>query len=102
MYLDSECSDLFQTVIQYDSAKADMLAPIREPINLERVKPLPNPPEFAYNVVVSPVNRPELTGRIVKIYWHFDNQQYYYKIEINGKLKSRRYFAEELRILYDD
>lgn len=96
VYLDSECSDLFQTVIQYDSEKAKMLAPIREPINLECVKPLSNAPEFEYNASVSLVIHPELTGRIAKIYWHFDNQQYYYKIEINGKLKSRRYFAEDL------
>lgn len=85
-----------QTVIQYDSEKAEMLAPERGALDLRYVKPLSNAPEFEYNACVSPVNHPELTGRIVKIYWHFDKQQYYYYIEINGKLKSRRYFAEDL------
>lgn len=96
VYLDSKCSDLFQTVIQYDSEKAEMLAPIREPINLECVKPLPNLPEFEYNAVVSPMNHPGLTGRIAKIYWHFNRKCFYYIIEVNGKLKSWRYFTDEL------
>lgn len=96
MYLDSERFNGFQTVIRYDNEKSEMLAPERGAIDLKRVKPLPNPPEFEYNARVSPVNHPELTGRIAKIYWHFDKQSYYYIIEINGKLKSKRYFAEDL------
>lgn len=96
MYLDSERFGGFQTVIRYDDAKSEMLAPERGAINLECVKPLPDSPEFAYNARVSPVNHPELTGRIAKIYWHFDKQSYYYIIEIKGKLKSKRYFAEDL------
>lgn len=96
LYLDSGRFGGFQTVIQYDNAKAEMLTPERGAIKLECLKPLSNPPEFEYNARVSPVNHPELTGIIAKIYWHFDKQSYYYIIEINGKLKSRRYFAEDL------
>ena len=96
LYLDSGRFGGFQTVIRYDNAKAEMLAPERGTIDLKRVKPLPNSPEFEYNARVSPVNHPELTGRIAKIYWHFDKQSYYYIIEIKGKLKSRRYFVEDL------
>lgn len=96
LYLDSERFNGFQTVIQYDYAKAEMLAPEYGAIDLKCVKPLPDSPEFEYNARVSPVNHPELTGRIAKIYWHFDKQSYYYIIEINGKLKSKRYFAKDL------
>lgn len=96
LYLDSERFGGFRTVIRYNDAKAEMLAPECGAIKLECVKPLPNSPEFEYNERVSPINHPELTGKIAKIYWHFDKQRYYYIIDINGKLKSRRYFAEEL------
>jgi len=35
-------------------------------------------------------------GIIKDLYWHTNNNKFIYLIEVNGKLKSRRYFAEDL------
>lgn len=99
--LDSNAPELFQTVVQYDedkqSGKAVILSPksVYRP-DLESIKPLSVPPEFVYGARVSLLNHPETAGSVAGIFWHFDKNRYYYKIEINGRLKSKRYFAEEL------
>lgn len=95
--LDINAPDLFQTVIQYDKDTAALISPENERIlDFEKIKPLFAPPEFNYGTSVSPAAHPEITGRISRIFWHFEQGRYYYKIEINGKLQSKRYFAEEL------
>ncbi len=99
--LDFNAPELFQIVVQYDEDKQSGKAVILSPesvysLDLESIKPLSAPPEFVYGARVSPLNHPEIEGRIARIFWHFDKKRYYYKIEINGKIKSRRYFAEEL------
>lgn len=97
--LDINAPGLFQTVVQYaeDGGAAVILSPESSySPSLEKVKPLSAPPEFVYGARVSPVNRPETAGVVSRIFWHFDKNEYYYKLEINGRLKSRRYFAEEL------
>lgn len=99
--LDINAFALFQTVVQYEedeqSGKAVILSPQNVcSLDLERVKPLSAPPEFVYGARVSPLDNPNIKGSISRIFWHFDKNRYYYKIEINGKLQRRRYFAEEL------
>lgn len=99
--LDINTPELFQTVVNYDvdeeSGKAVLISPERNyALALESVKPLPMPPEFPYGASVSPAAHPEITGRISRIFRHFEQGRYYYKIEVNGKLQSKRYFAEEL------
>lgn len=99
--LDTNALDLFQTVVRYgvdeESGKAVILSPESAcGSELESVKPLSAPPEFPYGARVSPAAHHEVTGSIAWIFWHFDQNRYYYKIEINGRLKSKRYYAEEL------
>lgn len=99
--LDINAPELFQTVVQYgvdeESGKAVILSPESAcGSELESVKPLFVPPEFVYGARVSPLNHPEVEGSIARIFWHFEQGRYCYKIEVNGKLKSKRYFAEEL------
>lgn len=99
--LDFNVPELFQTVVQYDEDKQSGKAVIISPESfyipdLESIKPLSAPPEFVYGARVSPINHPETAGIISRIFWRFDKNRYFYKIEINGRLKSRRYFAEEL------
>lgn len=99
--LDINAPDLFQTVVNYDvdeeSGKAVLISPKSDyALALENIKPLSAPPEFNYGERVSPAAHPEIMGRISRIFWHFEQGRYYYKIEINGKLQSKRYFAEEL------
>lgn len=101
--LDTNAFELFQTVVQYDvdeqSGKAVILLPesVYSP-DPESIKPLSAPPEFVYGVWVTPINHPEVKGSIARIFWHFDKKCYYYKIEINGRLKSYRYFSEKLKM----
>lgn len=99
--LDFNTFELFQTVVQYDEDKQSGKAVILSPesvysSDLKSIKPLPVPPEFVYGARVFPKNNSETAGFISRIFWHFDKNCCYYKIEINGRLKSRRYFAEEL------
>ena len=35
-------------------------------------------------------------GTIKDLYWHINNNKFIYLIEVNGKIKSRRYYAEDL------
>lgn len=99
--LDINAPDLFQTVVQYDEDKQGGKAVILSPesdfsSDLESINPLSAPPEFVYGARVSPLNHPEVKGSIARIFWHFEQGRYYYKIEVNGKLQNKRYFAEEL------
>lgn len=35
-------------------------------------------------------------GTIKSIFWHSNEQKHIYKLEVNGKMKTRRYFEEDL------
>ncbi len=99
--LDIGIPELFQTVVQYDEDKQGGKAVILSPESayipdLENIKPLSALPEFVYGARVSLLNYPEIEGSIARIFWHFNKKCCYYKIEINGRIKSKRYFAEEL------
>ena len=89
--------ELFQTIIQYEvqDGKA-LISKSGLTVDLKHIKPLCDPPEYVFDSSVSPIDHPELAGKIAKIYWHFNRECYYYKISVNGKMKSRRYFADEL------
>lgn len=98
--LENNAPELFQTVVQYikkDDKTAVLISPESDyTLALENIKPLSAPPEFVYGARVSPLNHPEIMGNVARILWHFEQGRYYYKIEVNGKLQSKRYFAEEL------
>lgn len=93
-------ADLSSVVVRYEDNQnggAVIISPESSSApRLDKIKPLSDSPEFDYNARVSPTNHPEIEGKITRIYWHFDLKRYYYKIEINGKLKSKRYFSEDL------
>jgi uncharacterized membrane protein YkoI len=53
-------------------------------------------PEFLPDDKVREIERPEVTGTISEMEWHFEEKKYCYKISIAGKKKKRRYFSDEL------
>jgi hypothetical protein len=55
-------------------------------------------PEFLLNENVKFKNSKDLIefGIIRDFYWHVKDNKYIYKIEVNGKLKSNRYYAENI------
>lgn len=55
-------------------------------------------PDYFVNDKVKTINsKGNLEFGIVKdFYWHANNGKYIYLLEVDGKMKSRRYFAEDL------
>lgn len=55
-------------------------------------------PEFFINEKVKTVNSKGFLefGVIKDYYWHSNDMKYIYLLEVNGKMKSRRYYAEDL------
>lgn len=55
-------------------------------------------PDYFVNDKVKTINsKGNLEFGIVKdFYWHVNNGKYIYLLEVDGKMKSRRYFAEDL------
>lgn len=47
-------------------------------------------------IVIEPINHLDMKSTIHIIKWHFNLKCCYYKIQIKGKLKSKRYFSEDL------
>ena len=66
---------------------------------LNDIKTISEPPSFVYGDFVSPVNRPDIIGKIETLIWHFKDKDYNYYISVNEKKKSKRYFAEDLMII---
>ena len=92
---------MFQSVIEYeisaDDSIANIIYPVKGvPISVANIRALDNPPQFVDGESVSPANHPELVGVIRGIGWHFDNQDYMYFITVNGRKKSKRYYANDL------
>ncbi len=55
-------------------------------------------PQFTWGDFVQEIVRPEIHGQIDNIIWHEKDQEYKFFIKINGKIKSRRYNSNELRL----
>lgn len=55
-------------------------------------------PEYFINEKVKTVNSKGFLefGVIIDYYWHLNDGKYVYMLEVNGKMKSRRYHAEDL------
>ncbi|MEN9918688.1 MAG: hypothetical protein RL662_1124 [Bacteroidota bacterium] len=64
----------------------------------EGIKTMPTP-KFTWGDQVQEVERSEVKGEIIRIQWHDKDQDYKYYISINGKPKSRRYNASELKLV---
>lgn len=58
---------------------------------------LPFSPAFTFGDKVIEIQRP-IVGIIRQIDWHLNEQKYYYFLTVNEKIKSRRYFEEELTL----
>lgn len=90
---------LFQSVVQYkiDNSKALVMSPkANYELDIKRIRELPAHPRFVYGEQVSPCNHPDMTGVIIGIRWHFKRNCCFYTISINGKMKSKRYFDDDL------
>ena len=61
---------------------------------IEWITEIPHAPVFKIGNIVS-VKKDE-EGMINEIFWHLDQQSYYYMIKVGNKIKSKRYFEEEL------
>lgn len=91
---------LYQTVIQYkinENGKAIILLPesIYQP-DINCIRELSVPPKYIYGDQVSPCNHPNIIGIISQIQWHFKLNCCFYKIKVNGKVKSKRYYDDDL------
>lgn len=93
--------NLYQKVIEYqvdlDNRTVNILQPAKDiKISLNDIEPIKKPPVFIYGDFVSPINHPDMLGKIETIIWHFKNKDYLYYISVNGKKKSKRYYAKDL------
>lgn len=55
-------------------------------------------PEYFINDKVKTINSKGFLefGVVKDYYWHSNDQKYIYSLEVNGKMKSRRYYADDL------
>ena len=103
--LDSESMQegLFQKVIQYsidENGEAVITLPETafKP-DIKHIRALSAPPKYIYKNQVSPCKHPEITGVICDIYWHFKLNCCFYIIKVNGKVKSKRYYDDDLNFI---
>lgn len=90
---------LSQSVVEYiiKDNKAIVVSPVDNVVlDTSKIREISGTPQFIYGELVSPVNHPDMKGTINIIKWHGNLKCCYYKIQINGKVKSKRYFAEDL------
>ena len=64
-------------------------------MKLEQIKPI-DTPKYVWGDKASPANHPELLGEVISMGYHFKNKDMMYYLSINGKMKSKRYFAADL------
>lgn len=90
---------LFQAVVQYkiDNSKAVIILPkANYELDINGIRELLTPPRFVYGEQVSPCNHPDIIGVVVEIHWHFKRNCCIYRISVNKKMKSKRYFDDDL------
>lgn len=94
---------LFQKVVQYqedrENNKAVITLPISYQVSKENIMELSECPKYIYGEKVSPCNHPDIEGIILEIQWHFKLKCCIYKIQINGKRKSKWYFDKDLKLI---
>lgn len=100
--LDSEAmqAGLFQKVIQYEmDENGEVIITLPKSAcrpDMKLIRKLPGPPKHIYGDKVSPGNHPDITGVVCGIGWHFKQNCCFYTIKINGRVKSKRYYDDEL------
>ena len=100
--LDSEViqDGLFQKVIQYETDENGKVV-ITLPKtacspDIKHIRELPEPPKHIYGEQVSPSNHPDMIGVVCGIGWHFKRNCCFYAIKVDGKIKSKRYYDDDL------
>ncbi|MDE7430386.1 MAG: hypothetical protein K2N34_00470 [Lachnospiraceae bacterium] len=94
--------DLYQTVVEYvvSGAKALVISPVPKlEVDIEDIKALHNMPEYLYGEKIRICKHNEPTGLVVGIYWNFKKEQFFYKLSVNGRVKSKRYYNKDLQKL---
>jgi len=92
---------LFQMVIQYEISEEGEVAIILPETAyrpyIKHIKKLPiSSPKYIYGESVYPCNHSNLLGEICSIRWHFKLNCCFYAIKVDGKIKSKRYFDNDL------
>ena len=93
----------YQKVIQYrvdENGEVVITLPktIFKPY-IRHIKELSMSPKYIYDQKVSPCNHPDIIGVVCDIGWHFKLNCYFYKIRVNGKVKSKRYYDYDLNFI---
>lgn len=91
---------LSQAVIQYEMS-GDNQAVIISPrtnckVDLNKIRKLQTTPKYAYGQRVIPRNHPDIIGVIMEIRWHFKRECCFYIIQVGKRIKSKRYFDDDL------
>lgn len=99
--LDVEVAEgkLSQAIVEYivEKNQAIIIAPVSDVrLPVSKIRELSTPPKFFYDDLVSPINHLDMIGKIHTIKWHYNLGCCFYHIQVDGKLKSKRYFDEDL------
>ena len=65
-------------------------------VKCENYATFPDPPKFDFDEQVRPKNKSDVIGVIFQMIWHYKRGEMMYFIKINGKKKSKRYWADDL------
>ena len=91
--------NMLQSLVTYEMVDAENIIVKHYnktyPMKLEQIKPIATP-RFVWGDKVSPANHPEWVGEVASMGYHFKNKEMMYYLSINGKMKSKRYFAADL------
>lgn len=97
----SACQNgLFQGVIQYEISSNNEVRIISPRtscrVDFKKIRELPIPPKYVYGQRVIPRNHPDIIGVIMEIRWHFKRECCFYIIQVGKRIKSKRYFDDDL------
>jgi len=91
--------DMIQSIVTYEMIDSQIASVMYKGksyhVEQKYIRPI-NPPKFVKGDKVSPANHPDWIGEVVGMGYHFKNKEMMYLLTINGKMKSKRYFAADL------
>lgn len=95
---------LFHQGIEYRVINETNKAVIIKPVSgyetdINKIRAIGFSPKYSYGDYVYPVSHPERKGYIIDMIWHFNNQSFYYFIEVNNKKIKTRYYEDDLRFV---
>ena len=90
---------IFQRVVSYELASSEIVTVSyngnKYEMTVDCMRKIDSP-KYVYGDCVSPTNHPEMMGIVYEMIYHFDRKEPMYFIRIDGKKKSKRYFADDL------